>query len=208
MTATNISAKSIQPPPSLGVSPTAKICCSACGVSADAACDCGAPYLPAGERAKQAIEANPQKSDRAIAAELGIGNKTVSRARQQSTVSRDTVRQSKRIGKDGKERRVPVREAITKASKKLSAAAIEVHRAHDAYRDQRDAEAAQVIARLRETLADSEDVMALCDYIEWHVNGSPVEPTCGTDFRIWRITYRPVVQKPDQTPYTKMRNDH
>jgi hypothetical protein len=30
--------------------------------------------------------------------------------------------------------------------------------------------------------------MDLCDYIEWYVNGSPVEPTCGTDGRIWRRT--------------------
>ena len=76
----------------------AKICCSACGVSADAACDCGALR-------------NPEKSDRAIAAEIGVGNKTVSRARR--TVSRDTV--AARVGLDDKARRTPARKAKKKS---------------------------------------------------------------------------------------------
>lgn len=181
---------------------TAQIFCSDCGACADAACNCGAPYLPAGQRAMKAIEANPERSDRAIATELGIGNKTVSRARQQATVSHDTVedRQPKRIGKDGKKRRMPVKKA-----KKQSPSAIEMHRMGAAYRDKRDAEAAEVIARLRETLPDNDDVMALCGYIEWYINGSPVEPCCGTDLRIWRITYRPAVERPDETLRRHMR---
>jgi hypothetical protein len=48
----------------------------------------------------EAIKANPGKSDRAIAADLGIGNKTVSRARN-SLVSDDTPDEA-RIGRDGK----------------------------------------------------------------------------------------------------------
>jgi hypothetical protein len=43
--------------------------CSECGEIAEAACDCGAPYLPAGARAAEAIAKHPEKSDRAIAAE-------------------------------------------------------------------------------------------------------------------------------------------
>jgi hypothetical protein len=78
--------------------------CSECGAAGIAACDCGAPYMPASARAAKAIAANPEKSDRAIAAELGIGNKTVSRAR--TTVSDDTVA---RIGLDGKVRKMPQR---------------------------------------------------------------------------------------------------
>jgi hypothetical protein len=49
--------------------------------------------------------ANPQKSDRAIAEELGVGHATVSRAR--ATVSSETV--EKRVGKDGKARAMPER---------------------------------------------------------------------------------------------------
>ena len=67
------------------------------------ACNCGAPYLGAGQRAAEAIAANPERSDRSIAAELGIGNKTVSRARQamgNDTPSRDTP--DRVTGKDGK----------------------------------------------------------------------------------------------------------
>ena len=77
--------------------------CSACGASGHANCDCGAPYVPKGTRAAEAIKANPHKSDRALAEELGVGNATVSRARRASTVSRDTVR----TGLDGKKRKQP-----------------------------------------------------------------------------------------------------
>ena len=57
---------------------------------------------PTGLRTAKAIAESPEKSDRAIAAELGVGNKTVSRARAKATVSPDTVG---RVGLDGKERR-------------------------------------------------------------------------------------------------------
>jgi hypothetical protein len=204
-TAGNI-AESIQPLPK--PSP-AQIMCSECGACADAACNCGAPYVPAKERAMAAIEANPEKSDRAIAAELGVGHATVSRARAvvsgetgEPGVSGETPR--KRVGKDGK--RYSAKAKVFK--KKLSPAAIEVHQQHDAERDRLDAEAVAIIGRLRETLADNEDVMALCGYIEWYVEGSPVWPGCGTDLRIWRRTYRPVVQKPDETMHTRTRRDH
>ena len=49
-----------------------KLECSACGATTDAACDCGASYTPAGARAAKAVAANPERSDRAIAAELGV----------------------------------------------------------------------------------------------------------------------------------------
>jgi len=82
-----------------------RLACSACGAGVDAACGCGAAYVPAGERAAKAVKDNPGKSDRAIAAELGVSNKTVSRAR--ATVSCDTV--AKRTGRDGKARKLPIR---------------------------------------------------------------------------------------------------
>lgn len=90
----------------------ARLECSSCGKNADAACDCGVAYIPAGARAAAAVAANPEKSDRAIAVEIGVGNKTVSRAR--ATVSRDTVETpaaepAKRVGRDGKARSMPKR---------------------------------------------------------------------------------------------------
>jgi hypothetical protein len=42
----------------------------ACGV--DAACNCGAPVVPAFKRAADAIEADPTKSNRQIAEEIGV----------------------------------------------------------------------------------------------------------------------------------------
>ena len=79
--------------------------CSACGAAADGACSCGAPYMPAGIRAATAVTSSPEKSDRVIADELGVGHATVSRARKKATVSGETV--SKRVGKDGKARKLP-----------------------------------------------------------------------------------------------------
>ena len=76
--------------------------CSKCGATAEAACGCGVAYIPAWQRAEQAIVASPEKSDRMIAAETGLGHATVSRVRKKSTVSSETV--AKRVGKDGKVR--------------------------------------------------------------------------------------------------------
>lgn len=77
--------------------------CPKCGIHA--ACRCGVAPIT---RAAYAIQQNPEKSDRAIADEIGVGNATVSRARRdQSTVSRDAVQ--KRTGRDGRARRRPTR---------------------------------------------------------------------------------------------------
>ena len=83
----------------------ALMACVECGAEAFASCACGKLYKPK-EMAARAIADNPDRSDRAIAKELGIGNKTVSRAR--ATVSPDTVDEP-RVGLDGKMRRLPVR---------------------------------------------------------------------------------------------------
>jgi hypothetical protein len=87
-----------------GSTSTTRLECSECGAMADAACSCGAPYLPAGARAAQAVADNPGKSDRAIAADLGVGKDTIRRARK-STGANAPV--AKRVGKDGKARRLP-----------------------------------------------------------------------------------------------------
>lgn len=71
--------------------------CAACNTAGPCLCACGAPYVPeqaapalpkpvaktsALERATAAILATPEKSNRAIAAEIGVSNQTVMRARQ------------------------------------------------------------------------------------------------------------------------------
>jgi hypothetical protein len=77
------------------------VVCTGCGAEAIACCDCGVSYVPKSVRAAEAIKANPRKSDRAIAVELGIHNETVSRARRQ--VSHDaTPQDSECLGRDGK----------------------------------------------------------------------------------------------------------
>jgi flagellar hook-length control protein FliK len=77
--------------------------CSACGATGIAACDCGEPYLPATARAAKAIAANPEMSDRAIAAEIGVSDMTVGRARK-TTATGVAVG---RVGRDGKRRQLP-----------------------------------------------------------------------------------------------------
>jgi hypothetical protein len=79
--------------------------CSACNATTSASCDCGAAYVPAGDIAVTAIVANPEKSDRAIAAEIGVNKNTVARARAKTTGPNGPI--EKRTGKDGKKRRVP-----------------------------------------------------------------------------------------------------
>jgi hypothetical protein len=82
-----------------------RLSCSACGAEANASCDCGKPYVPKLRRAADAIRANPEKSDRAIAAEIGVSQPTVSKARTENQLSVDQPR----TGLDGKVRRMPAR---------------------------------------------------------------------------------------------------
>src|SRR5262245_10317447 len=69
--------------------------CPKCGFE-HPSCDCDVPLVK--QRAAKAIAANPQKSDRAIAKELGVSPTTVGKARQVST----SGQVSKRVGLDGK----------------------------------------------------------------------------------------------------------
>jgi hypothetical protein len=82
-----------------------RMVCTGCGAEANASCNCGKPYVPKAERAREAVKANPEKSDRAIAADIGVSPMTVSRAR--ATVPDVTV--DERIGLDGKTRKLPQR---------------------------------------------------------------------------------------------------
>jgi hypothetical protein len=81
-----------------------KLFCSECGAKAQATCDCGVHYLAAGVAAALAVAEHPEKSDRAIAKETGIPRATLQRARK-STGPNGPV--DKRIGLDGKTRRLP-----------------------------------------------------------------------------------------------------
>jgi hypothetical protein len=63
---------------------------------------CGVGYKPKAVLAAEAITASPEKSDRAIADEIGVGKDTVRRAR----VAHDAPVES-RTGKDGRTRRLP-----------------------------------------------------------------------------------------------------
>jgi hypothetical protein len=72
--------------------------CTGCGVEANASCNCGVAYTPKIVRAAEAIKANPQKSDRAIAAEIGVHHSTVQEARKVA----DHPPPDARVGLDGK----------------------------------------------------------------------------------------------------------
>jgi hypothetical protein len=87
-----------------------KLECSECGATTDAACDCRAPYVPAGTRAARAIAANPWKSNRALATECGIDEKMIRLARKKSGAEHSAP--EKRIGKDGKKYPVKPRRRV------------------------------------------------------------------------------------------------
>jgi len=48
--------------------------CTACGAERHGSCHCGAGYAPVGDRAAASVAANREKSDRAIAEEIGTGS--------------------------------------------------------------------------------------------------------------------------------------
>lgn len=80
-----------------------RMVCTACGSEANASCNCGKPYVPAKQRAAEAIKANPQKSNRAIADEIGVSKDTVRKVRE-TTGDQSPV---ERVGLDGKTRKMP-----------------------------------------------------------------------------------------------------
>jgi len=81
-----------------------KLVCSACGAVGQGSCRCNAPYVPAGKRAEEAVAANPGKSDRSIADDVGVSRETIRRARKATATN---VSVEKRVGKDGKARKQP-----------------------------------------------------------------------------------------------------
>jgi hypothetical protein len=74
-----------------------RLVCTSCGAGAHASCNCGKPYVPAAQRVAEYDKANPGQSTRQAAAELGVDQSTVVRARGDADASPDTV-----TGRDGK----------------------------------------------------------------------------------------------------------
>jgi hypothetical protein len=102
--------------------------CVKCGTAAECPCGCGVPYVSdhpwanrdpltkksALERAAEAVAANPGKSDRAIAAEIGCDHKTVAKARRargESPVDSPV----ERVGRDGRRRMLPAKASADEA---------------------------------------------------------------------------------------------
>jgi hypothetical protein len=82
--------------------------CSKCHATVKVGCNCGVAYLyvKAGVRAAEALAAHPEKSDRAIAEEVGVSDMTVGRARKLTATN---VAVEGRLGKDGKKRKSPIK---------------------------------------------------------------------------------------------------
>ena len=76
-----------------------RMICTGCGAEANASCTCGVAYVPAAKRVADYDKANPGRSTRQAAADLGTTSNTVSKARRSGAtqVAPDTV-----TGRDGK----------------------------------------------------------------------------------------------------------
>jgi hypothetical protein len=85
--------------------------CSACG--GDRECDCSAPAIPKTQRAIEAIKADPDRSDRAIAKDIGVSQPTVSKARKEVAATDKQLSVEARTGLDGKTRKMPEKKAAT-----------------------------------------------------------------------------------------------
>jgi DNA-binding transcriptional MocR family regulator len=83
-----------------------RMVCTGCGAEVNANCNCGVVYVPKAQRAADAIKANPEKSDRAIAKEIGASPTTVGKAREQLSTT-GQLEDRPRTGLDGKTRKMP-----------------------------------------------------------------------------------------------------
>jgi hypothetical protein len=79
--------------------------CTLCGAETHASCSCNAIYRPKAQRAAEAVAEHPEKSNRAIADNIGVDEKTVRQARA-STADHSAVDEP-RVGLDGKTRKLP-----------------------------------------------------------------------------------------------------
>jgi DNA-binding transcriptional MocR family regulator len=164
--------------------------CAACGATADAACACGAPYLPAGERTAKAVAdpANKNKSSRAIAAELGVSPDTVDRARK-ATARNQAV--EKRVGLDGKARRLPLSSLRERHKAERKRIAREYREAVQAELADKQAafedEAEQLAADLLKHISPAESWnlgWRLSEHLG-HLLGEDTPLKCALDRRLW-----------------------
>ena len=134
------------------------IFCSKCGAEAKPGCQCGVAYIPAAAFAAKAVAAHPEKSDRTIAREIGVSDKTVAKARK-ATAEKSAV--AKRIGRDGKARKLPNKRMTPEAANAMRARAEAVARLFPPpVRTIPEAARAELVAALR-MLAKSRDTAAL-----------------------------------------------
>ena len=70
-------------------------------------CNCGVEYKPKAVRAAEAIEAAPEKSNRAIAAEIGCDEKVVRKIRDKVSGADQSAPDRRVVGLDGKTYTVP-----------------------------------------------------------------------------------------------------
>src|SRR5262249_54377283 len=72
--------------------------CTMCGAETHASCSCGAIYRPKAQRAAEGVAEHPEKSNRAMASEIGVDEKTVRIARSGADKSAPDIV----TGRDGK----------------------------------------------------------------------------------------------------------
>jgi hypothetical protein len=133
-----------------------RMVCTGCGAEANASCNCGVVYQPKSVRAAEAVTANPEKSDRAIAKEIGVHHSTVNEARKQLS-DNPTV---ERTGLDGKKRKMPEKQVADGAEGVPQAQADPVSMS-DAYAEARKAVYAAEAPETKEDdspMADGEEM--------------------------------------------------
>lgn len=131
------------------------LCCVKCGAKAKPGCQCDAAYVPARVFAAKAIAAHPDKSDRAIAAAIGVDHKTVAKARKSVGEKSPT-----RVGRDGKRYRA-TKQMTPEAAEAMRARAEAVARLFPPpFKTIPSAARAELIAALR-MLAKSRDAAAV-----------------------------------------------
>jgi hypothetical protein len=87
-----------QPPPAIKIT-TQRMRCTGCGAETNAVCTCGLDYVPVAQRVADYDKEHPEgRSTRQAAADLGVSNETVRKARRANPLAPETV-----TGRDGKE---------------------------------------------------------------------------------------------------------
>ena len=91
------------------------------GAAADAACDCGAPYVPNAAQKREAVvvalKADPKKSNRHVAKATGVHHETVAAVRSDLEDGGEIRHHDERIGSDGIKQPAKKTKAANKTSK-------------------------------------------------------------------------------------------